>query len=117
MDLADLVRSLLERDALSARQWVADAIAEGLCLSDLPQPPGLSATGLAVAAGVAELLAGRMGQAAPPWTAAVPACPEPLYLVEAAATMPRLRRLCETGGPEPLRRRRLFAPPEFLSVA
>jgi hypothetical protein len=31
--------------------------------------------------------------------------------------MPRLRRLCESEGPEPLRRRGLFAPPEFLTHA
>ena len=42
----------------------------------------------------------------------------PAYKFDAAAeTMPRLRRACETEGPEPLRRRRLLAPPEFLTSA
>lgn len=32
-------------------------------------------------------------------------------------TMPRLRRSCEAEGPEPLRVRRIYAPPEFLTAA
>ena len=42
---------------------------------------------------------------------------EPVYLVRAAETMPRLRRSCETEGPEPLRARQVYAPPEFLTAA
>jgi hypothetical protein len=37
--------------------------------------------------------------------------------VAAAETLPRLRRLCEEEGPEPLRRRGLLAPPDFLTAA
>jgi len=37
--------------------------------------------------------------------------------VRAALTMPRLRRLCEVEGPEPLRRRAVMAPPDFLTIA
>jgi hypothetical protein len=80
-------------------------------------PTDLDPVSLGVAAGVAELLAARVGQAPPPWASAVEAAPTPVFLVKAARTMPRLRQLCEQEGPEPLRRRRILAPPEFLQVA
>lgn len=117
MDLRDLVRALLRFDALAARQWLADALRSGVVWTNVPAPVGLDATELATAAGVVELLAGRAAQAPPPWAADVPPAPRQLFLVRAASTMPRLRSLCEREGPEPLRRRGLLAPPEFLSVA
>ena len=117
MDLRDLVWALLRRDALSARQWVADAAQGGFDWTSVTEPTGLDAVGLAVAAGTAELMADRLGQAPPGWAAAVPASPEHLFLVQAAEFLPRLRRLCEEEGPEPLRRRGLLAPPGFLTVA
>ena len=117
MDLRDLVRALLSFDALAARHWLAEAQRSGLVWAEVPAPTDLDATGLAAAAGVAELLATRAGQPAPAWTASVPPAPSRLYLVRAAATMPRLRAACEREGPEPLRRRGLLAPPEFLSIA
>jgi len=117
MDLRDLVRALLGYDALAARQWLADAQRSRFVWTDVPAPVGLDATELATAAGVAELLAARTGQLPPDWAASVPPAPKKLYLVRAAATMPRLRALCEREGPEPLRNRGLLAPPEFLSIA
>jgi len=117
MDLVRLVRSLLAFDALSARQWVADAVREGLRWSDVPEPHLLDPTERAVAAGIAELLAQRSAQEPPRWTLSVPPSPAPLYLLRSAQTMTRLRRLCQEEGPEPLRSRRIYAPPEFLSVA
>ena len=117
MDLHDLVRVLLQRDALAARQWVADAARESILWSDVPLPVGFSQLELAVAAGVVELLASRADQRPPPWTTTIDEAPHPVYLVRAAETMPRLRRACETEGPEPLRRRQIYAPPEFLTIA
>ena len=117
MELASLVRSLLAYDALSARQWVADAAREGAVWDRIPRPEGLDRTALALAAGVVELLAARAGQSAPAWAAEAPSAPGTMFLVRAATRMPRLRRLCEEEGPEPLRRRGFLAPPEFLTVA
>jgi len=117
MNFAELVQALLDGEALVARQWVADASRAGLVWDQVPAPTALDSTGMAVAAGVAELLASRAGQPPPPWAAAVPAAPAPVFLVRAAARMPRLRRACETEGPEPLRRRQLFAPADFLTAA
>lgn len=117
MELRDLVRALLAYDALTAREWVADAARGRLDWSTVPRPEGLDPLALALAAGVAELLAERAGQAPPEWTASVAAAPRRIYLVRAAERMPRLRRACEEEGPEPLRRRGLLAPPEFLTAA
>lgn len=117
MDLRDLIAALMVYDALAARQWVADAIRLPLRWSQVPPPQGLGAQELAVAAGVVELLAQRMNQSPPHWTKDVAQSPTPLYLVRAAKFMPRLRTLCEQEGPEPLRKRHILAPPEFLTVA
>ena len=117
MDLRDLVHAILSFNALVARQWVADSLREGLVWASIPVPSDLDPVGLGVAAGVAELLAERAGQAPPSWASAVDVAPTPVYLVKAALTMPRLRLLCEQEGPEPLRRRGILAPPEFLKVA
>jgi len=117
MDLRDLVKALLQFEALTARQWLADAARAGFIWPDVPFPDGLDDTERAVAAGVAELLAARTGQSPPPWAATIPPAPKPLFLVRSAATMPRLRAACEREGPEPLRRRGLLAPPGFLTIA
>ena len=117
MELRDFVDALVARDALRARQWAADAAREAVVWTDVPRPMGWSALELAVAAGVIELFASRSHQAPPPWTATVGSAPDPIYLVRAAETMPRLRLSCETEGPEPLRVRRIYAPPDFMTAA
>jgi hypothetical protein len=117
MDIRDLVHSLMSNDPLTARQWVADATRAGMAWQEIGRPFGLDATELAVAAGVVELLASRMGQPAPAWTNQIPAAPATVFLVRSAQTMPQLRKLCEEHGPEPLRRRGILAPPDFLTAA
>ena len=117
MQIRTLIEALMSFDVLSARQWVADAERLRISWSEVDRPDGMDAEQLAVAAGVVELLAERAGQAPPNWTSKVGESPKRIYLVRAAESMPRLRQLCEQDGPEPLRRRRIMAPPEFLSVA
>ena len=117
MDILDLIKALLSYDALTVRQWLAEAERSGFTWSDIPRPSGLDPTASALAAGVIELMASRAGDRPPAWTAKIPPAPERIFLVRAAETVPRLRALCELEGPEPLRRRGLFAPPEFLTVA
>jgi hypothetical protein len=119
MEFKELISALVDGDGdmLSARQWVADAARARIVWSEVLRPEGLSPAEMAIAAGVAELLAARSDQLPPAWTANVLAAPEPVYLVRAARHFPRLRHLCEQEGPEPLRRRRVLAPPEFLTAA
>lgn len=117
MNLSDLVRALLSFETLVARQWVTDSLRAGVVWASIPVPTDLDDVSLGVAAGIAELLAERAGQAPPAWASSVEVAGSPVWLVKAARTMPRLRRLCELEGPEPLRRRGILAPPEFLTVA
>ena len=117
MEIRDLTAALAARDALAARAWMLDARRCGFDRSAVELPQGVGEVELAIAAAVVELVAGREGAVPPAWTASVPALSVAVYLVKAAGTMPRLRRLCEEQGPEPLRRRKLFAPPEFLTAA
>lgn len=117
MDLRDLVNALLSFNALAARQWVADSLREGFVWASAPVSLGLDPIGLGMAAGVAKLLAERAGQVPPSWVSSVDVAPTPVYLMKTALTMPRLRRLFEQEGPEPLRRRGILASPEFLEVA
>ena len=117
MKVSDLVAALLRYDTLSARQWVADAKRASFDWSTVERLPALSETELALAAGVVELLAHRAGQSPPAWTRDVAEAPERVFLVKAAESMRRLRALCESEGPEPLRVRRFLAPPDFLQIA
>jgi hypothetical protein len=117
MELRDVVRALLAFDTLAAREWVQDAARAGRDFSREPRPEGLSEEELALAAGVVELLAARAGMAPPEWTPSVPAAPRIVHLVRAAHSMRRLRADCEQNGPEQLRRRGFYAPPEFLTFA
>ena len=117
IDIEHLYTKMTAYDSLAARQCVVDAARGGLEWRRVPAPEDLDPVGMAVAAGVTELLASRAGQSPPAWTAEVSAAPEPVFLVRAAAKLPRLRRSCEQEGPEPLRRRGVLAPPEFLTSA
>jgi hypothetical protein len=83
----------------------------------VPRPAGADQQTLATAAALLELLAERAGVAAPAWTRDVGAVPTPTFLVKSAERMPRLRRLCEMESPQPLRKRGLYASPDFLSFA
>jgi hypothetical protein len=117
MDLHDLIIALLAGDALFARQWVADAARAQVAWDRIAAPVGLDPSGMAVAAGIVEMLAERAGHVPPSWTASVPPAPEPVFLVRAARSMPRLRQSCEENGPLGLRRRRILAPADFLTAA
>jgi hypothetical protein len=61
-----------------------------------------------------ELFALRLHQPPPQLTIDVGSLPEPIYLLKAAESMKRLRVLCETESPEPLRKLGFYAPPNFL---
>jgi hypothetical protein len=74
-------------------------------LPSVEAPRDLDPLALAVAAAVVEMMAERLRVRAPAWTAPVPAVPQHLFQVRAAEALPRLRRMCEEEGPEPMRRR------------
>ncbi|MFP4439639.1 MAG: hypothetical protein ACLFVO_20545 [Chloroflexaceae bacterium] len=115
--LEALTEAALRRESLHLRSLVQDFLREHPQLATIPCPAGDNQQFLGTAAALLELLAQRTGQTAPTWTAAIGAVPEPMFLLEAATRMRHLRELCETEAPEPLRKRGLFAPPDFLTFA
>ena len=117
VSLEDVAAAALRRDALSLRSLVQDFLRDHPRLSSVPRPQTEDAEILGVAAGLLELMAQRTGQAAPVWTHDVGAMPKPFVLLEEALRMKRLRALCQAESPEPLRKRGLYAPPDFLTIA
>lgn len=117
VSLEDIARAAIAGEALLVRSLVQDWLREQPRLADVAQPDASDATVQAVAAGIVELFAQRRGELPPAWAATVPELEQPLFLVRFAAHMPRLRQLCEAEAPEPLRRRRIYAPPDYLSAA
>ncbi len=117
MDLSVLVRAVLRTDMLAARQWIADARRKGFSWTKVRRPEDLDARALAVAAALVGLMAERQGARPPRWVAAVAPADEDVWLVPSALKMPRLRREIETTCPSPLRRKRVFATPTFLTIA
>jgi len=94
-----------------------DLLRENPSLDEYPKPQTNDSRLLAAAASLVELFALRLGQTPTQWAKDVGALPEPIYLIKAAANMKRLRELCETQSPEPLRKRGFYAPPNFLEFA
>jgi hypothetical protein len=115
--IEDLARAALRRDSLELRGLAQDFLRDTPRFDTLPRPALADARLLALAAALVELLAARREQPAPAWTAEAGPLAEPFYLLESAESMWRLRELCQTQAPEPLRKRRLYAPPNFLEFA
>jgi hypothetical protein len=112
-----LAETALRRESLQLRSLAQDFVREHPNLLSIPRPSSDNPQLLGMAAALLELFAQRNGQSAPAWTRDVGALPEPVFLLEAATRMKRLRELCERESPEPLRKRGLFAPPDFLTFA
>jgi hypothetical protein len=115
--IEQLAEAALNGESLRLRGLTQDLLREHPRLSEHPKPETNDSQVLAAAASLLELLALRLRQAPPPWTKDVGALPEPIHLLKAAASMRRLRELCETEAPEPLRKRGFYAPPNFLEFA
>ena len=115
--LEELAEAALRRDSLHLRSLVQDFVRDHPRLDTIPLPLIDEPQILGTAAALLELLAQCAGQDAPEWTRGIGAVPEPFYLLESALKMKRLRALCEAESPEPLRKRGLYAPPDFLSFA
>ena len=115
--LEQLARAALDREGLQLRSLAQDFLHENHHLSDYARPAINDARVLAAAAALIELFALRQKQAPPNWTRDVGPLPEPYFLLESAVKLKRLRDLCESQAPEPLRKRRLYPPPNFLEFA
>lgn len=115
--LEQLAQAALTRDHLTLRSLVQDLTRAKTDFSKLPRPNTTDMRLLVISAALTELLAQRNNQTPPAWTKEIGALKEPFFLLESALTMKRLRTLCETQSPEPMRKRLLYAPPHFLEFA
>lgn len=116
MELTELVQAVMSGNLLVARQWVADAQRAGVRWDECERPSGLDERAMAIAAALAELFAARAGTSAPSWTSTVAGESGPVYLDPGIETMPRTLKFATEHAPEPLRKRNLFAMPDFLDV-
>lgn len=117
VSLESVADAAWRRDNLELRRLTQDFLRDHPRLDAVPRPTTTNAQLLTIAAALLELFALRAGQRSPGWTLEIGAMPTPMYLIEAASRMKNLRTLCERESPEPLRKRGLFAPPEFLTFA
>jgi hypothetical protein len=115
--IEQLAQAALERNHLQLRSLVQDLTRAKINWSKLPRPSTNDLRLLAMSAALTELLAQRNNQTPPAWTKEIGALKEPFFLLESVSTMKRLRVLCETQSPEPMRKRLLYAPPHFLEFA
>ena|GEM_PF-442703 len=115
--IEQLAQAALDRDHLKLRSFVQDVTREKVDWGNIQHPSTNDARLLVVSAALVELLAQRNHQLPPAWTKEIGALKEPFFLLESAIQMKRLRVLCETQSPEPMRKRLLYAPPHFLEFA
>lgn len=115
--IEQLAQAALERDHLKLRSLVQDFSRAKMDYGKLARPSMVDSRLLVISAALVELLAQRNNQIPPAWTKEIGALNEPFFLLNSAATMDRLRTLCETQSPEPMRKRLLYAPPHFLEFA
>jgi len=116
MKLEELVRAVLDNQLVEARQWIADAQRTGVRFDALPAPAVQSNQERVLAAGLVELLAFRGEQMPPAWASEVGSLPEPFFVGKRLKEMPRSAEDAMVNGPEPLRRRNIYASPNFLTI-
>jgi hypothetical protein len=115
--IEQIAAAILHDDSLLARALVQEFLHSQPAFAEIAQPETTDPVLLAVTASLLELFALRARQTAPTWTRQIGPVEQPIYLLKAAAHMRRLRDLCHDAAPEPLRRRRLYAPPDYLAFA
>jgi hypothetical protein len=112
--LEQIARSALSGDALETRSLVQDWLASQPAFATVPKPEEVDSTVMAVSAALVELLSMRFGQTPPAWAEDIGPAPTAIHLLRSAMTMRRLREMCEAEAPLPLRRRKIYAPANYL---
>lgn len=114
--LEQIATQILARNPLEVRSLTQDYLRRGAPLCAEHAPTSTDPRVCAVAAAISELIATRTAQAAPAWAEHIGRLSAPIYLVEAATRSPRMRARIEQESPEPLRKRNVFAPPDYLAT-
>lgn len=113
----DIAEAALHGDALVLRSLTQDWLAVNSEVAECAPPATDDPELRTVAAALVELFAERRGQSPPAWTRLAGRMSAPTFLLQSAHTMRRLRDLCLSESPEPLRRRGLYAPSNYLDFA
>jgi hypothetical protein len=108
--LEQLAEAALSREGLLLRSLTQDFLRENPIMRECAKPQTKDSRILATAASLVELFATRSYQQSPAWTNDIGALPKPFHLLKSWECMTRLRVLCETESPEPLRKRGFYAP-------
>ncbi|MCE7982747.1 MAG: hypothetical protein DYG89_16305 [Caldilinea sp. CFX5] len=115
--IEEIATAALAGESLLVRALVQDFLRQHPKLTEVPRPQATDERIIALAAGLLELFATRSQQTPPLWTAQIGAIREPIFLTKAAYQMRRLRELCLTESPEPLRKRQFYVTPDYLEYA
>lgn len=115
--IEEIAMVALERDGLQLRSLTQEYLRDNPLLAKTPRPEIIDERTLSMSAALLELFAMRTNQSPPDWTADIGPVKEAFFLLKSAASMKRLRELCRTESPEPLRMRRFYAPPDYLAFA
>lgn len=114
--IEEVAATALTYHGLQVRSLLQEFLHQDAVLADIPQPETSDRNILALSAAFLELLGDRAKVQAPAWTTQIGPAAQPIFLIEAAARMPRLRQLCEQEAPDPLRKRKIYAPPNYLTL-
>jgi hypothetical protein len=114
--IEQIAKAALQGDGLMTRSLAQEFFRGHPRLAEVSKPASEDKRLLAAAASLLELFALRLKQEAPSWTRSIGPLTEPIFLLKSAASMPRLRALCEAESPEPLRKRGFYAPPNYLEL-
>jgi len=112
-----VARTALSGQALELRALAQAFLRENQDLRLCQKPVSTDARVLAVAAGLVELFALRAAQSPPDWASTVKSAPKEIFLVKGLVAGGYTERLCRAESPEPLKKRRLYATPNFLEFA
>ncbi len=113
--IEEIATAALQQDSLQLRSLTQEYLRNNPMLEDVPRPETADERILSMSAALLELFAIRTDQRSPVWTAAIGPVKEPFFLLKSAAHMKRLRELCRTESPNPLRIRHFYAPPDYLT--
>ncbi|EDN66362.1 hypothetical protein BGP_3672 [Beggiatoa sp. PS] len=115
--IEELAIAALNYDSLQLSALTQALFRDKHQLREHPKPETNDQRILSVSAGLLELFAQQWHQEPPTWTADIGPMPEPFFLLKYAKVMKSLRLLCENESPESLRKRELYATPNFLEFA
>ena len=117
VSILDLVQAILAERDLEARQLMVDLQDITQSFSNVAKPDTQNLEELIVAAALVELFATRRGELPPSWTQQIAGLDKPRYLLGDPNRYPRFYARCVQESPEPLKRRNLIAPSDYLTFA